>query len=141
MKNLSSRLGFPDRMVSFSARNERIFFIRKPFVRMNNISSLQIFNIFRFVSTLLIGVLLTKLGLPTAEISIYELLIFLSTLVSFFWVMGGQNAFLQYFPKLDASTQKKAFFNSFLLFVGLSLVAAATLWGLCLLYTSPSPRD
>jgi O-antigen/teichoic acid export membrane protein len=97
---------------------------------MNNISSLQIFNVFRFVSTLLIGILLTKLGLPTAEISIYELLIFLSTLVSFFWVMGGQNAFLQYFPKLDVATQKKALFNSFLLFVGLSLVAATTLWGL-----------
>ena len=97
---------------------------------MNNISSLQIFNIFRFGSTLLIGVLLTKLGLPTEEISIYELLIFLTTIVSFFWVMGGQNAFLQFFPKLDKPTQKKAFFNAFLLFVGLSMVAAGLLWGL-----------
>jgi O-antigen/teichoic acid export membrane protein len=95
---------------------------------MNNISSLQVFNIFRFVSTLLIGVLLTKLGLSTAEISIYELLIFLSTLVSFFWVMGGQNALLQYFPKLEILTQKKAFFNAFLLFFGFSIVAGAMLW-------------
>lgn len=97
---------------------------------MNSISSLQIFNIFRFGSTLLIGVILTKLGLSTAEISIYELLIFLTTIVSFFWVMGGQNAFLQYFPKLEESMQKKALFNAFLLFVLMSVLAAGTLWSL-----------
>lgn len=95
---------------------------------MNSISSLQVFNIFRFCSTLFIGVLLTKIGLPTAEISIYELVLFMSSIVSFFWVMGGQHAFLQYFPTLEESTKKKAFFNAFLLFFGASIVAAATLW-------------
>ena len=115
---------------------------------MNSISSLQIFNVFRFVTTLLTGILLTKSGLPTGELSIYELLLFLSNLVSFFWVMGGQNAFLQYFPRLHVTEegailqqefpkkdnlsllQQKGIFNAFLLFLFLSILAAGVLWGL-----------
>ena len=95
---------------------------------MNSISSLQFFNIFRFVSTLLIGILMAKIGLATEEIALYELLFFLTTLVNFFWVMGGQNALLQYFPKLETAVQKSALFSVFALFTALSMLAAWILW-------------
>lgn len=71
---------------------------------------------------------MTKVGLSQAELSLYEWLLFLGNFVSFFWIMGGLNALLQYFPKLDIATQKRAFYNTFLFFLILSLLAAGLLW-------------
>ncbi len=95
---------------------------------LNSVRALQIFNILRFGGTFLIGVLLAKSGLPTAEIALYETLLFLSNLLSFFWVMGGQNALLQFFPTLEERTRPAALFNTFCLFLGAGAFAAAVLW-------------
>lgn len=71
----------------------------------------------QFGTAILIGMLLVKAGLPTSLVSVYEALMFVASLVSFFWIVGGQNALLQIFNKLELSAQKRAFFNVFLLFL------------------------
>lgn len=90
---------------------------------------MQTFHFLRFGTSVLIGILLAKSGLPTAQISIYETLLFLGNLVSFFWIMGGQNALLQYFPRLSEADKKKALFNVFLIFLALGIFSAALLFG------------
>lgn len=64
------------------------------------LSALQTFQLLRFVSTLGIGFLLAKVfGLSTSEIAIYEILLFLSNFLSFFWIAGGIKALLSQYPR------------------------------------------
>ena len=77
----------------------------------------------QFSTAIFIGILLAKSGLPTGQISIYEALLFVGSLYCFFWIVGGQNALLQLYPKLDGPTQARSFFNLYLLF---SILGAAT---------------
>ncbi|RMG87652.1 MAG: hypothetical protein D6714_01925 [Bacteroidetes bacterium] len=97
------------------------------FPPISQVSSLQLFNLLRFGTTLLISVFLAKSGLPTADIALYEAFLFFTNMASFFWVAGGQNALLQLYPKGDDGHQKKTIFHVWVVFSGLSLLAAATL--------------
>ena len=72
---------------------------------------MQLFQIMQFGTAILIGILLAKSGLPTGQISVYEALLFVASLYCFFWIVGGQNALLQLYPKLDAATQARSIFN------------------------------
>lgn len=83
---------------------------------INKINALQIFQVLQFGTAILIGILLVKAGLPTSLVSVYEALMFLASLACFFWVVGGQNALLQLYPKLEEKTKRSAIFNVFLLF-------------------------
>ncbi|HFA50646.1 MAG TPA: hypothetical protein ENJ95_16690, partial [Bacteroidetes bacterium] len=76
----------------------------------------------------MIGILLAKSGLPTGQISVYEALLFVASLYCFFWIVGGQNALLQLYPKLDAATQKRAIFNVYLFFSLAGILTAAALF-------------
>ena len=96
--------------------------------KIDSISSLQIFQIMQFGTAILIGILLAKSGLPTGQISIYEALLFVASLYCFFWIVGGQNALLQLFPKLEKATQKKAIFNVYFLFSILGIFTAIFLF-------------
>lgn len=99
------------------------------FIRpFTNINSLQIFQILQFGTAILIGVLLVKLGLPKASVTIYEALLFIASLYCFFWIVGGQNTLLQLFPTLDKNAQARAIFNMYGLFTLLGLVTAAALY-------------
>lgn len=99
----------------------------------NKINSLQIFQALQFGTAILIGILLVKAGLPTSLVSVYEALMFLASLGCFFWVVGGQNALLQLYTKLDEGTQRRAIFNIFLLFS----IAALLTGGLFFLFQQP----
>jgi hypothetical protein len=70
----------------------------------------------QFGTGILTGILLTKSGLPTELISIYEAWMFITSLFCFFWIVGGQNTLLQLYPKLDEKAKQSALFNVFLLF-------------------------
>lgn len=73
----------------------------------------------QFGTAILIGILLAKSGLTTGQISIYEALLFVASMYCFFWIVGGQNALLQLYPKLKEEQKQKAIFNVFLLFSSL----------------------
>lgn len=97
-------------------------------VRTDPVKALQSFNLMRFITTLLIGILLAKSGLPTGDISLYETWLFFGNLVTFFWLGGGQNALVSLFPKLENPEQQRVLlFQSFVLFNVLGLIAAGIL--------------
>lgn len=81
----------------------------------------------------MIGILLTKSQLSTAEIDIYEAFLFFANMASFFWISGGQSALLQFFPDLNQSDQKKTFFNVWMGFVLMSFLAG----GFLILFQNP----
>ncbi len=99
-----------------------------PINKINSITSLQLFQIMQFGTAVLIGILLAKSGLPTGQISIYEALLFVASLYCFFWIVGGQNALLQLYPKLDKPTQARAIFNIYFLFSILGTLTAGFLF-------------
>ena len=82
----------------------------------------------RFATTLLIGILLAKSGMPTSDISLYETWLFLGNIVTFFWMGGGHNALISLFPRLeDPGSRRLLLFQSFIVYTLLSLLAALVL--------------
>ncbi len=83
------------------------------------VRALQFFQVLRFATFFLTGILFTKLGLNTHEIGIYEALLFFGSVLSFFWLSGlTQSLLANYQPK----EKSKEFFNTFLVLLGLSVI-------------------
>lgn len=95
---------------------------------MDNNRALQFFNLSRFIANFLCGWLLVKAGMPIREVALYETLLFLGNLFTFFWHGGGQKALLNYFPKLSPEQGRKLLFNVFLLFCLLAGGSALAMW-------------
>lgn len=92
-------------------------------------NALQLYQIIRFSTTLLIGILLIRFfGLSTTEISIYELLLFLGNFVSFFWLSAGQKSLLTLFPSYTNHQKGSLLVNLFFLLFSLSAIAATLLY-------------
>ncbi|MFN0173992.1 MAG: lipid II flippase MurJ [Saprospiraceae bacterium] len=84
--------------------------------------ALQLFQVMRLGAAVLTGVLLAKSGLPTAEIGAWEMLLYLGTTLTFFWVNGLLQGIVPVYSKLDTEQRKTFIFNHFLLFC---VIAAA----------------
>ena len=83
------------------------------------VRALQFFQVLRFATFFLTGILFTKLGLSTYDIGIYESLFFLGSVLSFFWLSGlTQSLLANYEPK----KKSKEFFNAFLVLSGISVL-------------------
>ncbi len=92
--------------------------------------ALQAYQIMRFGSLLLTSVLLAKSGLSTADIGSYELLLYLGSIVAFFWVNGLLQGMSPLFVRLVGADRKAFIFNVFLVFCSLSvLLFAGLFWG------------
>ncbi|MFK7979364.1 MAG: hypothetical protein AB8G86_05250 [Saprospiraceae bacterium] len=64
------------------------------------LNALQTFQLMRFATTLLIGILLARFfQLSTPEIALYEVLLFLGNFLSFFWISAGIKSLLSQFSK------------------------------------------
>ncbi len=90
--------------------------------------ALQLFNVGRQGSLILIAILLAQLHLPTTELGNYEQLLFLGHVLSFFWVSGLIQGMLSYYPGLSFPEQRRFLFNAVLLFLGLGLAIVAIAW-------------
>lgn len=75
----------------------------------------------RLGSAVLTGILLAKSGLPTAEIGAWEMLLYLGTTLTFFWVNGLLQGIVPVYSKLDQEARKSFIFNHFLLFCGIAV--------------------
>lgn len=93
-------------------------------LKITHISALQIFQLIRFSTLVLIGVVFTKSGLSISEIGQYEAFLFLAGAVSFFWLNGLIQAFLSSVGELSVSAKSSALFNVFCLLAGFSLLIA-----------------
>jgi O-antigen/teichoic acid export membrane protein len=86
---------------------------------LTTVRALQFFQVLRFATFFLTGILFTKLGLSTYDIGIYESLLFLGSVLSFFWLSGlTQSLLANYQPK----EKSKEFFNAFLVLSGISVL-------------------
>ncbi|MDO8368132.1 MAG: lipid II flippase MurJ [Saprospiraceae bacterium] len=74
----------------------------------------------RLGSAVLTGILLAKSGLSTAEIGAWEMLLYLGTTLTFFWVNGLLQGIAPVYSKLDEVQRKTFIFNHFLLFCGIA---------------------
>lgn len=86
---------------------------------MTPIRALQFFQVLRFGTFFLTGILFAKLGLSTYDIGIYEALLFLGSVLSFFWLSGLTQSLLANYEQKEKS---KEFFNSFLVLAGISAI-------------------
>jgi len=97
---------------------------------IDNISGLQIFQLMKFTVFLVISIIFTKTHLSSAEIGKWEMFLFISGLLSFFWVTGIIQSLLPLYHRNrtyrkmgDTGTGKSPeIFNAFLLRTIFSLI-------------------
>lgn len=83
----------------------------------------------QFGTSGVIAIVLAKSGWPLEQIAIYEALLFMGGIYTFFWLAGGNNALLQIFPKLDEAEGRTGLFNTFLLFTFAGVLSGALIYG------------
>ncbi len=86
---------------------------------LNNVSGLQLFQLLRFGSFLLTGILLAKGNINLEIIGAYESLMFMSAALSFFWVNAMLNSLLASYP--SHTEKKKYLFNVAVLIMIISI--------------------
>jgi O-antigen/teichoic acid export membrane protein len=100
---------------------------------IDNISGLQLFQLMKFTVFLIVSIVFTKSHLTRAEIGAWEMFLFISGLVSFFWVTGIIQSLLPLYHRNrtyrktgDNGTGKSPeIFNAFLLLSFFSLLIFA----------------
>ena len=90
--------------------------------KIGKVGALQLFQLFRQGSTILVAIFLVKIGLGTTSVGVYEKLLFIGFVLSFFWTIGLIQGILAQYPKKDASQQKQFFFNAYLFFLLISIL-------------------
>ncbi|MFK7932309.1 MAG: polysaccharide biosynthesis C-terminal domain-containing protein [Saprospiraceae bacterium] len=81
----------------------------------------QFYQVSRQIVLIIISILLAKSSLSAAEIGIYELLLYISYALTFFWISGWLQSALVQYNKL-APTEQPAFFSQlYLLFSGAAI--------------------
>lgn len=95
--------------------------------RISHISALQIFQLIRFSTLILIGVVFAKTGLTTSEIGLYETFMLIAGAVSFFWLNGLIQGFLPMAQSPEPAAKSSAFFNVFYLIVALTFLTVGFL--------------
>jgi len=93
--------------------------------KLTHISALQIFQLIRFSTLILIGIVFAKNGLATSDIGQYETFLLLAGAVSFFWLNGLIQGFLPTQGEQSVSRKSSALFSIFyllLVFSGLAVV-------------------
>ncbi|MDR3094035.1 MAG: oligosaccharide flippase family protein [Bacteroidales bacterium] len=103
--------------------------------KINNISALQIFQLLRFLCFLVISIYFTKVPLSEGDIGEWEMLLYISGALSFFWVTGIIQSFLPLSKRSMAFVQHKRvngkspeLFNAFILLLVFSMVFALLIW-------------
>lgn len=92
-------------------------------VQISPTLALQIFQLLRFSTLMLIGVVFAKSGITTAQIGQYETLLLIAGAVSFFWLNGLIQGFLPLVKKEEIDRKSPVLFNVFYLVTGLAVLA------------------
>jgi O-antigen/teichoic acid export membrane protein len=106
-----------------------LFALNKKF-ELNKYNSLQIYQFLRFGSFFLISIILAKItyarftsGFGTLILSKYELLMLLSSSLTFFWVSSITNTLIPFYNSCDEDKQKRILFNAFAILTIFSFLA------------------
>jgi O-antigen/teichoic acid export membrane protein len=91
--------------------------------------ALQLFQVMRLGSGLLTSVLLAKSGLSLEAIGVYELLLYLGGVATFFWLNGLLQGLPPMYARLAKKKDRKAFLqHAFLAFSAVSALVCGALW-------------
>lgn len=93
---------------------------------INTVSAFQFYQLIRYSTLILIGIVFTKTALSNEAIGEYETFIFLAGAVSFFWLNGLLKAFLPLAG--EAQNNNTNIFNAFILLQFYSILAAIFLF-------------
>lgn len=94
--------------------------------QLNSISAFQFYQLVRYTTLILIGVVFTKTAITQTEIGEYETFVFIAGAVSFFWLNGLQKALL---PLTATNKDSKShIFSALVILQVLSIVAAVFLF-------------
>jgi O-antigen/teichoic acid export membrane protein len=94
--------------------------------QFNSISAFQIYQLVRYSTLILTGIVFTKTALTKTEIGEYETFVFIAGAVSFFWLNGLQKALLPLAARKKES--KSNLFSAFALLQVFSIAAALFLF-------------
>ncbi len=100
---------------------------------IDNISGLQAVQLLRFATFLVISIVFTKSHLTRPQIGTWELFLFISSLLSFFWVTGIIQSLLTLYTRnktfrntgQEEGRKSPEIFNAFLLILFFSMLVAA----------------
>lgn len=93
-------------------------------IGLTKVSAMQLFQLIRYSTLILIGIVFSKSALTKSEIGQYETVLFLSGAVSFFWVNGLIQGFLPASTKYAGNEKSGDLFNVFYLLFFLSVLAS-----------------
>jgi O-antigen/teichoic acid export membrane protein len=94
--------------------------------QINSISAFQFYQLVRYTTLILIGVIFTKTAISQSEIGEYETFVFIAGAVSFFWLNGLQKALLPL--SANHKYKKSGIFSAFVVLQFLSVIAALFLF-------------
>jgi len=80
---------------------------------LTNIRALQTFQVLRYAVLFVTGMLFAQAGLSTELIGLYEKLLFLASVLSFFWVSGFIQTMLSSHGKIEQVERSEKLFNVF----------------------------
>ncbi|MEL7221778.1 MAG: hypothetical protein AAGJ93_10695, partial [Bacteroidota bacterium] len=98
--------------------------MKKKLSILTNTRALQLFQLMRQGSLILIAIALAKSYLSPTAVGGYEMLTYVAYLLSFFWVSGAMQALLSYYPSRSSEEQAQLVSHSFTLFSLLGLGVA-----------------
>ncbi|WP_346862158.1 oligosaccharide flippase family protein [uncultured Draconibacterium sp.] len=94
---------------------------------LNTISAFQFFQLLRYSTLILIGIVFTKTTLTQTAIGEYETFVFIAGVVSFFWLNGLLKALLPLSSETE-NTGQKTIFSAFVVIQIFSVLAALLLY-------------
>ncbi|HPE76609.1 MAG TPA: oligosaccharide flippase family protein [Draconibacterium sp.] len=94
--------------------------------KLNSISAFQFYQLVRYATLILIGVVFTKTAITQTEIGEYETFVFIASAVSYFWLNGLQKALLP--VSATNKDTKSHIFSAFVILQLFSILAAVFLF-------------
>jgi O-antigen/teichoic acid export membrane protein len=90
-------------------------------INISTTTALQVNQILRQSTLILMSIIMTKWGVSIKDIGIYETFMFVSYTVSFFWITAFLQGILTHYPSILESEKPSYTFNIFLIFNALSI--------------------
>jgi O-antigen/teichoic acid export membrane protein len=99
-------------------------------LQLSNVNALQLFQLFRYGSLILIGILLSKSGIGKTSIGQYETFMLIAGAFTFFWVNGFLKVMMPLSAEKTKKQQKILIFNSFIVLVVFAILSAILVYSL-----------
>ncbi len=90
--------------------------------RLDSTLAMQMYQVMRTGSAVLAGVVLAKSTLSTAEIGQWEMLLYVGTTLTFFWVNGLLQSVAAMYAQVPESRRSAVIYNSFVVFCIIALL-------------------